>query len=173
MALCKHFLCVQSMGDAVGCTLCAHAESPILKKLTDRGKGLETHTGPTTAPGACSLGSLNTGQSQVRASLGAQTLRNPPANAGDGSLIPGSGRSPGEGDGHLLQYSCLDNPVYRGAWWATVHGFEEELKKRRKDGSAMEQACYTYLAPLQTVLQAFVFFQFQISFRKFSRRIVC
>ena len=46
-------------------------------------------------------------------------------NAGDtknvGS-IPGSGRSPREGNGNSLQYSCLENPMDRGAWWATVHG---------------------------------------------------
>ena len=36
--------------------------------------------------------------------------------------IPGLGRSPGEGNGNLLQYSCLGNPMDRGAWWATVHG---------------------------------------------------
>ena len=40
-------------------------------------------------------------------------------------LIPGSGRSPGEGNGHTLQYSCLGNPMDRGAWQATVHGFEK------------------------------------------------
>jgi len=43
-------------------------------------------------------------------------------NAGDLDLIPGSGRSPGEGNGNLLQYSCLRNPMDRGAWWAIVHG---------------------------------------------------
>ena len=43
-------------------------------------------------------------------------------NAGDSGLIPGSRRSPGEGNGNLLQYSCLGNPMIRGAWWATVHG---------------------------------------------------
>ena len=40
----------------------------------------------------------------------------------DLGLIPGSGRSPGEGNGNPLQYSCLENPMNRGAWWATVHG---------------------------------------------------
>ena len=49
-------------------------------------------------------------------------VKNPPADAVGASLIPGSGRSPGEGSGHPLQYSCLGNPVDRGAWWATVHG---------------------------------------------------
>ena len=51
-------------------------------------------------------------------------VKNAPANAGDirdMGLIPGSGRSPGEGLGNLLQYSCLENPTDRGAWLATVH----------------------------------------------------
>ena len=43
-------------------------------------------------------------------------------NVGDLSLIPGLGRSPGEGNGNPLQYSCLENPMDRGAWQATVHG---------------------------------------------------
>ena len=43
-------------------------------------------------------------------------------NAGDPGSIPGLGRSPGEGNGNPLQYSCLENPMHRGAWWATVHG---------------------------------------------------
>ena len=52
-------------------------------------------------------------------------VKNAPANAGDirdMGLIPGSGRSPGEGLGNLLQYSCLENPTDRGAWWTTVLG---------------------------------------------------
>ena len=51
-------------------------------------------------------------------------VKNTPANAGDVrdvGLIPGSGRSPGEGKGYPLQYSCLENPMDRGAWQATVH----------------------------------------------------
>ena len=56
---------------------------------------------------------------------GGEVVKNSPANAGDtkdmGS-IPGSGRSPGEGNGNLLHYSCLGNPMDRGAWGATVHG---------------------------------------------------
>ena len=43
-------------------------------------------------------------------------------NAGDTGSIPGSGRYPGEGNGKPFQYSCLENPMNRGAWWATVHG---------------------------------------------------
>ena len=52
-------------------------------------------------------------------------VKNPPANAGDirdMGLIPGSGRYLGGGNGNLLQYSCLENPMDRGAWRATVHG---------------------------------------------------
>ena len=44
-------------------------------------------------------------------------------SAGAVGLIPGSGRSPEEGNGNLLQYSCLKNPMDRGAWWAIVHRF--------------------------------------------------
>ena len=43
-------------------------------------------------------------------------------NAGDPGLIPGLGRSPGEGNDNPLQYSCLENQMDKGAWWATVHG---------------------------------------------------
>ena len=55
-------------------------------------------------------------------------VKNPPANVGDtgdAGLIPGLGRSPGEGNGNSLQY-CLENPMDRGAWWAIVHGVIEE-----------------------------------------------
>ena len=48
-------------------------------------------------------------------------LKNPPANAGDSGLVPGFGLTPGEQNGNSLQYSCLENPMNRGAWWATVH----------------------------------------------------
>ena len=50
-----------------------------------------------------------------------------PANARDGSSTPGSGRSSGEGNSNLLQYSCRGNPTDRGAWWVTVH---EVMKER-------------------------------------------
>ena len=56
-------------------------------------------------------------------SLVAQMVKNLPAlQAGDLGLIPGSGRSPGEGNGNPLLYSCLENPMDGGTWWATVHG---------------------------------------------------
>ena len=55
-------------------------------------------------------------------------VKNPSANsedARDSGSIPGLGRSPGEGNGHLLQYSCLENSMKRGAWKAPVHGVAE------------------------------------------------
>jgi len=58
----------------------------------------------------------------------ALVIKNPPANAGDAKdsgSVPGSGRSPGEINGNPPQYSCLENPMDRGAWRATVHGVTE------------------------------------------------
>ena len=53
---------------------------------------------------------------------GSSDSKEPACNVEDPGLIPGSGRPPGEGNGNPLQYSCLENPMDRGAWWATVHG---------------------------------------------------
>ena len=52
----------------------------------------------------------------------AQMVKNPPANAGDPGSTPGWERSPEEGNGYPLQYSCLENSMDRGTWQATVHG---------------------------------------------------
>ena len=59
------------------------------------------------------------------ASLVAQMVKDLPPNTGDLGLIPGLRRSPGEGNGDPLQYSCLENPMDRGAQQATVHGVEK------------------------------------------------
>ena len=56
---------------------------------------------------------------------GGSVVKNSPTNAGDMGSIPGSGKSPGEGNGNPLQYSGLENPMERAAWWATVHGVEK------------------------------------------------
>ena len=55
---------------------------------------------------------------------GNSVVKNLPAKAGEEGSIPGLGRSPGEGNGNSLQYSCPGNPTDRGAWWATTHGFQ-------------------------------------------------
>ena len=57
--------------------------------------------------------------------------KNLPANAGHEGSIPGSERSPGEGNGNSLQYSCLGNPIDRGAWQATVHGVTKSQTRLR------------------------------------------
>ena len=70
------------------------------------------------------------GSGATRASLVAQTVKNLLASAGDlrdMGTIPGLGRSPGGGHGNPLQYSCLENPMDRGAWRAAVHGGTKEL----------------------------------------------
>ena len=57
---------------------------------------------------------------------GSLAVKNLPANAGNMSSVPQLGRSPGEGNGNPLQYSCLGNSMDRGIWWATVHRFTKE-----------------------------------------------
>ena len=63
---------------------------------------------------------------------GGSVINNLAANAGDVGLIPGSGRSPGEGNGNPLQCSCLENPRDRGAWWAAVYGVAESQTRLRR-----------------------------------------
>ena len=58
---------------------------------------------------------------------GGSGVRNPPAIAGDALSVPKLGRSVGQGNDNPLQYSCLGNPMDRGAWWATVQRVTEEL----------------------------------------------
>ena len=58
---------------------------------------------------------------------GDSVVKNIPANAGDTGSIPGLGRSPGEGNGNPLQYSCLGNPMEREAWQAIVHSRSQKL----------------------------------------------
>ena len=60
---------------------------------------------------------------------GGSVVKNLPANSGDLDLIPRLGRSPGEGHSNPLQYSCLENPKDRGAWWAIVHGVTKSPKR--------------------------------------------
>ena len=63
------------------------------------------------------------------------------ASAGDTRVsgsVPGLGRYPGGGNGNLLQYSCLENPMDRGAWWATVHGVSElETTQSHQEGPTL------------------------------------
>ena len=69
---------------------------------------------------ACSIG-----KPKIQSFPGSSAGKESACNAGDSSSIPRLGRSPGEGDGYPLQYSCLENSMDRRAWWATVHGIIE------------------------------------------------
>ena len=74
---------------------------------------------------------------------GGSVVKKPPANAGDVrdvGLIPRSGKSPGEGNGNLLQYSGLRNPTARGAWQATAHGVPRVMvpKQQQQEGSPLD-----------------------------------
>ena len=74
----------------------------------------------SVAPNACPVYYLQELTPQV-----VLVVRNSSAKAGDerdAGSVPGPGRSPGGGHGNPLQYSCLENPMDRGAWWATIHG---------------------------------------------------
>ena len=92
---------------------------------------------------------LKLGASQV-----VLVVKNPPAIAGDirdAGSIPGLGRFPGEGHGNLLQYSCLENPMDRGAWWATVHGVaksQTRLKQLSKHACAHPHSTCLHLSLL-------------------------
>ena len=65
-------------------------------------------------------------------------VKNSPANAGDESSILESGTSPGEGNANPLQYSCLGNPMDRGAWWAPVHG----VGSQKVGHNGVTEGCY-------------------------------
>ena len=79
-------------------------------------------------------------------------VKNPPAQAGDmrdmGS-IPGLRRSPGGGHGNPLQYSCLENPMDRGTWWATVQGVRKELDTTEATQHACMHIDLRHWTPLQ------------------------
>ena len=73
------------------------------------------------------------------ASQVAQVVKNPPASAGDAGgtgSIPGSGRSPGEGNGNPLQCSCLENPRDGGAWWAAIYGVAQSRTRLKRLSSS-------------------------------------
>ena len=94
---------------------------------------------------------------------GGSVVENPPANAGDDrdmGLIPGSGRSPGGGDGNPLQSSCLQNPMDRGAWQATVHRVPGNRTRLKQHGMhAMSMYIYIHL----TYIYASSIYQSRIS----------
>ena len=113
-------------------------------------KSLQVVTAAMKLEDACSL-NFPSG-SEVKASA---------CNAGDLGLIPGSGRSPGEGNGNPLQYSCLENTMDGGAWWAAVYGVAQsrtQLKWLNSNSSnrliiaflPKEQVSFNFMAAVTT-----------------------
>ena len=106
----------------------AALEDPGLEESEPWDGGPETQKAQQLRPydevedGAFPDGPVVRGASQV-----VLVVKNSPASAGDAGLIPGSERSPGVGNGNPLQYSCLQNSMDRGAWWATGHGVTKNL----------------------------------------------
>ena len=89
-------------------------------------------------------------------------VKNPPASAGDirdSGLILWSGRSPGEGNGNPLQYSCLENPMDRGAWWASVH-------KGRKESNRTEMTQHIHITGREQSFQQLTLEQMDIHMEK-------
>ena len=86
----------------------------------------------------------------ARAFQAALVVKNPPANAGDMGSIAGSGRSPGGGNGNLLQYSCLGNPRDSGAWQATVHRVAQRWTPLKRPSTFLDlgfvfgKGCFTF-----------------------------
>ena len=85
-------------------------------------------------------------------------VQNLPANTGDArdaGLIPGLGRSPGGGNGNPLQYSCLENTMDRGAWWATVHWVADESDTMEQLNTHTKYSIYVPMSrPLPSLFQS-------------------
>ena len=95
-------------------------------------------------------------------------VKNPPANAGDSreaGSIPGLGRSPGGGCSNLLQYSCLENSMDRGAWWATVHRVaksQTQLKQLSTDDFIVTVFKFLFTYYLLLMYRNTVFFLYEL-----------
>ena len=97
-------------------------EDPLEKEMATHSSTLAWKIPWTEEPCKLqSMGSQKVGHDWATTS-GGSVVKNLPANAGDSSYIPWSGRSPGEGNGNPLQYSCLENSMDRGTWQAIDHG---------------------------------------------------
>ena len=101
----------------------------------------------------------------------ALVVKNPPTNSGDirdTSLIPGSGRSPGEGHSNPLQYSCLENPMDRVVWWATVHSIAKSQTRLKWLSTVQLTAQYRLNADMKLML---LFWNKLYS--EFKRKVIC
>ena len=101
----------------------------------------------------CNVDDFSTTGTYLRASYGLPWCsdgKESACNARDLGSILGSGRSLGEGNGNLVQYSCLENPMYRGAWWATVHG----VAKSRTQLNGWAHMHKTYAVSLTCIISS-------------------
>ena len=90
--------------------------------------------------------------------LSDSVVKNMPANAGDSCMISGSERSPGAGNGNPLQYSCLGNPMDRGAWRATVHRVAKESNMTKAtEQASMHTHRHTHTHTHTCILKVFYF----------------
>ena len=96
-------------------------------------------------------------------------------------MIPGLGRSPGEGHSNTLQYSCLESPVDRGAWWATVHGVTKSealahTHTRNRSNSPfilLAFSCSSWAETVSVPTSAVLFLPFIFNFKIVSQSFVC
>ena len=98
------------------------------------------------------------------ASQGVLVVENWPANAGDTGdlgLLPGLGRPPGGGQGNPLHYSFLENPVDRGAWWATAHGVTQSHTRLKR--LSMHGACEIFINIFTNLVIALKKYTFQLA----------
>ena len=102
----------QGQGSLVGCRLWGHTESDTTEVTQQQQRGTSIFSFLRNLPTVVHGGLPPDGKESAH-------------SVEDPGLIPGSGRLPGERDGYPLQYSCLENPMDRGAWQATVHGVPE------------------------------------------------
>ena len=87
---------------------------------------------------------FNAGYNVLRGFPGGSVVKNLLAKAGDSGSVSGLGRSHGEGNGNPLQYSCLENPMDRGAWWATVHGVSKRQTRLYNQHSAIKSCVVVF-----------------------------
>ena len=84
------------------------------------------------------VAAISTSFSYIKGFPGGPVTKDPSANAGDAGSMPGSGRSLGRGRGNPLQYSCMKNPMDRGAWQATVHRGSQRVGHDRSNLAHMQ-----------------------------------
>ena len=100
-------------------------------------------------------------------SLSGSEVKASACNAGDLSSILGSGRSPGEGNGNPLQYSCLENPMDGGTWWATVHGVVKS-RTRLSDLLHFHLLHFIHIYVFFSILKWRQFLRFRLLFRSIN-----